>query len=275
MPLDRQSGKGVTFFFSATFFAEPVPEPDPEPPKEPTEESPEELTGQPAEFEPAYVFVPKIQVQTSAEASVVTFNCLVSPTTDVSSAVDWMYERLRRLITAEQISYRPVGYLGGRSVAKDVANFENAVTAALKQVQAKKLHKVVLADVMDVVVAQPVDVVRSLQALRRHHPDCTVFSVGNGRGQSFIGASPERLLTITQGQLTTEALAGTTSRAVNRGIDWQLGQTLLHSQKRALRASSRGGIYCRAAAIAGPESSLCGESSAAAAFTCAALAHPD
>jgi menaquinone-specific isochorismate synthase len=58
-----------------------------------------------------------------------------------------------------------------------------------------------------------------------------VFSVGNGHGQAFIGASPERLLTITNGQLTTEALAGSASRSQHPGIDRQLAQTLMSSKK--------------------------------------------
>jgi len=73
--------------------------------------------------------------------------------------------------------------------------------------------------------------VRSLQTLRRNHPDCTVFSVGNGKGQSFIGASPERLLSINEGRLTTDALAGSASRGQTPEADEALAQSLLNSDK--------------------------------------------
>lgn len=55
---------------------------------------------------------------------------------------------------------------------------------------------------------RPFHLVNCLDNLRQRHPDCYTFSLGNGRGDHFIGASPERLLTVHQGQLITDALAG-------------------------------------------------------------------
>jgi menaquinone-specific isochorismate synthase len=203
-----QASKG-RFLCSATFF--------------------EEVT--PAGFEPSYVFVPEVQVAISAEAAAVTFNCLILATTDIDSQVERIYRQLRQLMSASDEENSAHQLPGEQSVFKDVIDFEEGVTAALQQVNSGQLHKVVLADVMDVVVPQPVNVVRSLQTLRQNHPDCTVFSVGNGKGQSFIGASPERLLSITNHQLTTEALAGSAPRSTVYGIDQQLAQTLLSSKK--------------------------------------------
>jgi menaquinone-specific isochorismate synthase len=203
-----QASKG-RFLCSATFF--------------------EEVT--PACFEPSYVFVPEVQVATSAEAAAVTFNCLMSATTDIDALVEQIYRQLYQLKNANENADQAVVLPGAQSVTKDVVDFEAAVTAALRQVKSGNLHKVVLADVMDVVVPQPVNVVRSLQTLRHNHPDCTVFSVGNGKGQCFIGASPERLLNITNAQLTTDALAGSASRSNTPGIDRQLAQSLMSSEK--------------------------------------------
>ncbi len=202
------------FFCSATFFNEFTAAKD----------SPEI-----AHFEPACVFVPQVQVTTDIETSAVTFNRLITATTDVEKTTAQIYQQLQKLTAAASLGLaRPAS---SKIVSKDVASFELAVTAALQQVKTGQLHKVVLADVMDVVTPQAIDVVRSLQTLRQNHPDCTVFSVGNGKGQSFIGASPERLLSITDGQLTTDALAGTTSRSQNSGLDRQLAQALMNSEK--------------------------------------------
>ena len=225
---EADSGKSINspaghFFCSATFFSESAAL---------AEDSPEL-----AHFEPAYVFVPQVQVTTGVEngiengieTSVVTFNRLITAATDVEKTTAQIYQQLQKLTTATSLGLaRPAS---SKVVSKDVASFELAVTAALQQVGTGHLHKVVLADVMDVVTPQAVDVVRSLQTLRQNHPDCTVFSVGNGKGQSFIGASPERLLSITDGQLTTDALAGTTSRSQNSGLDRQLAQALMNSDK--------------------------------------------
>ncbi|MGI8932482.1 MAG: isochorismate synthase, partial [Phormidesmis sp.] len=211
-----QSPKG-RFFCSATFFAKAATET-----AEPNADS--------AHFEPAYVFVPEVQVTTRADCSAVTFNCLMMAATDLDRTTAQIYRQLQLLTTADS-KQDSIPHPVNQCVTKGVADFERAVTAALPQVHSGQLHKVVLADVMDVVAPQPVNVGRSLQALRQNHPDCTVFSVGNGRGQSFIGASPERLLSIANGQLTTDALAGSASRSQTPGIDTQLAQALLNSEK--------------------------------------------
>lgn len=195
------------FFCSATFFDDTVT----------------------ASFEPTYVFVPQLQVATRLDASIVTFNVLVTVAADIKQITARLHRQLRALVDCKATGQAPVA--SHKVTTKDVAGFEPAVKAVLSPVKNGRLHKVVLADVMDVVTPQPIDEVRSLQTLRHNHPDCTVFSVSNGKGQSFIGASPERLLSIRKGQLTTDALAGSASRSPLRGIDHQLAQSLLHSEK--------------------------------------------
>lgn len=229
---ESRFAKGL-FFCSATFF----------------EETAEAIASPPAAapicFDPAYVFVPQVLVTSQADVSTVTFNCLMTATTDLEETRARIDRQLKQLMTADlradsaddlqtdpsAESLRNPAAASQKEVAKGVDNFEHTVRAVLRQIQAGQLHKVVLADVMDVVASQPVDVVRSLQTLRQNHPDCTVFSVGNGQGQSFIGASPERLLSITGGQLTTDALAGSASRGTTAELDAQLAYTLLHSDK--------------------------------------------
>lgn len=215
-----QAPKGH-FFCSATFFEEAAVK----------RSTARVLTAEPTVFEPAHVFVPAVQVTARADSAAVTFNCLVTATTDLDRTVAQIYRQLQRLIDADFTVQRGDSDQINQRVTKGVADFERAVMAALQQVHRGQLHKVVLADVMDMVAPQAVDVVQSLHTLRRNHPDCTVFSVGNGRGQSFIGASPERLLSVTGGQLITDALAGSASRSKIYGIDTQLAQSLLNSDK--------------------------------------------
>ena len=139
------------FFCSATFFAKAAaPAPERAAPSA-------ELDTEPAQFEPAYVFVPEVQVTTRADCSAVTFNCLMTAATDLDRTVAQIYRQLGQLIAAET-EQNGISHLVNQCVTKGVANFERAVTAALAQVQAVKLHKVVLADVMDVVAPQAIDV---------------------------------------------------------------------------------------------------------------------
>ena len=188
-------------------------------------------------FAPAYVCVPALQINAQRQSSLITFNRLITRDTHVESVAEEIYRQLRQVIAiGDRAKAWPQTGTRLKSaqrhqLIKDVVGFEDTVRAVLHQMRSQPVHKVVISDVADVVMPSPVDVVRSLQTLRRNHPHCTTFSVGNGKGQSFIGASPERLLRIANGELMTDALAGTTSRSTDRGLDIQLGQSLLNSKK--------------------------------------------
>ena len=75
-----------------------------------------------------------------------------------------------------------------------------------------RFEKIVLARCRELTAAGALHPLKVLNALRQRFPDCYAFSFANGRGQSFIGASPERLLRVEQGTLLTEALAGSAPR---------------------------------------------------------------
>ncbi|MGD1897870.1 MAG: isochorismate synthase MenF [Phormidesmis sp.] len=214
------------FFCSATFFDHPTKASTTSSSSIPQSQP---FTVAPSYFEPTYLFVPQVQVMTLTEGSTVTFNYLITATSEAKQTTAHIYEQLRQINIADDLG--GARQASHKTVSKDVASFEGAVTEALGQLNQGRLHKVVLADVMDVVAPQAIDVVRSLQTLRKNHPDCTVFSVGNGQGQSFIGASPERLLSLNEGRLTTDALAGSASRGQTPEADRDIAQALLNSEK--------------------------------------------
>ncbi len=109
--------------------------------------------------------------------------------------------------------------------------FTQAVRRALRLIDQGKLSKIVLAHALDVTANQAFDVVHALDNLRDRHPDCCVFSLRNQRGDTFIGASPERLLAVQRGQLVTDALAGSAPRGESLLTDQRLAKSLLHSEK--------------------------------------------
>ena len=63
------------------------------------------------------------------------------------------------------------------------------------------------------------------------YPNCYVFSISNGQGNYFIGASPERLISLRNQQLVTDALAGSIQRGKNTAQDIKLTAQLLVSEK--------------------------------------------
>lgn len=113
----------------------------------------------------------------------------------------------------------------------DTHDFKSAVTSALRSIHKQAYKKLVLAHAVDVTSNLPFQWGRSLHHLRQLHPDCHVFSVGNGKGQSFIGASPERLLSIRNHKLITDALAGSAPRGRTMTEDAATARRLIQNEK--------------------------------------------
>ena len=110
-------------------------------------------------------------------------------------------------------------------------SFPAAVSSALKAIASQELSKIVLAHAFDFTSSTPFSLVASLHNLRQQHPDCYIFSTSNGRGDNFIGASPERLIRIQNQQLITDALAGSTQRGHTPATDARFAASLLNSEK--------------------------------------------
>jgi menaquinone-specific isochorismate synthase len=110
-------------------------------------------------------------------------------------------------------------------------SFKDAVRSALNSIQANQYKKIVLARSIDVTSQTPFHIFHSLNHLRRLHPDCYIFATGNSKGQTFIGASPERLVSLHDRHLTTDALAGSAPRGQTPAEDADLAQAMLNSEK--------------------------------------------
>ena len=118
-----------------------------------------------------------------------------------------------------------------RAQSQDPEYFRSVVGSALDLIAAGELSKIVIAHTTEISSAVPFNVIKSLANLRELHPDCYIFSTGNGSGQNFIGASPERLLSVQNKQLVTDALAGSSPRGINNTEDLHLANLLLKNRK--------------------------------------------
>ena len=118
-----------------------------------------------------------------------------------------------------------------REQHQDSDYFKSVVTSALNEIAVDKLSKIVVAHTTEIKSSKPFKIVESLSNLRQLHPDCYIFSTSNGRGQYFIGASPERLISVQNRQLVTDALAGSAPRGANNTEDLHLANLLLKNRK--------------------------------------------
>jgi len=213
--------------------------------------------GPDAPFGSANVFVPRWQVATrgtgEARSTVAVANLLLAEDSDVEAACEKIWRAHQRFkemhkdaaakdrsATASRKikgAETPIPDLGTDPKLKiselgGTAHYVNAVRSAVERIGAGEFQKIVLARAKDLHAEEPLHPMEALHRLRARFDQCYSFSLANGAGQSFIGASPERLLRVHGGLLQTEALAGSAPRGATPEEDLTLGEALLGSEKQ-------------------------------------------
>lgn len=181
-------------------------------------------------FPASTLFLPRWHLAHHGSEGVLVFNLPLagrSSLRQLAQEVCAQYQRLRTL--TPQLSFP---YTNSVWVRTDPSSrFQRSIQTVLTAIQARQLHKVVLADRLEVQAKYPFQISACLDRLRMVYPDCYVFATSNGRGDTFLGASPERLVQIRDRQLITDALAGSAPRGKTAAADASLASTLLHSRK--------------------------------------------
>jgi menaquinone-specific isochorismate synthase len=183
-------------------------------------------------FPSARVFVPRWQVARAGDVTTAVANLLVAPDADLATLAERIWRAHGKFKHFDYgakpaASERPHGSF--KTV--EVGDFKKAVEGGLDAIAGGLVKKIVLARAQDMQADVALHPLRLLNGLRERFPGCYSFSVANGRGQSFIGASPERLVRVSKGVLETEALAGSTRRGASASEDAALGAALLESEK--------------------------------------------
>lgn len=185
-------------------------------------------------FPAAFVFVPRWQVALAGTTTTAVANLLVAPDADLDALT-------QRVWRAHQ-KFRSFGFNESepadtpqppppRFTTQETGDYRAAVARALQRIERGEFKKIVLARAQDLAADQPLHPLRMLNGLRQRFPDCYSFSFAQGRGPSFIGASPERLVRLSKGTLETEALAGSIRRGAGASEDAALAAALLRSEK--------------------------------------------
>ncbi len=185
-------------------------------------------------FPAAVAFVPRWQVALAGATTTAVANLLVSPESDLDALALRVWRahgRFHQLGQQEAPGAEPPPPVAPRFVRREVGEYRVAVARALERIAAGEFSKIVLARAQDLAADRPLHPLRVLNGLRQRFPDCYSFSFTLGRGPSFIGASPERLVRVQQGVLETEALAGSMRRGVGASEDVALAAALLRSEK--------------------------------------------
>jgi len=195
----------------------------------------DEAEGEDAFFAPATVFVPRWQVARRQGEYVATANLLVDGECDVAALSRKVLSAHSKFGRFDYDDFREDGAPPPSVVEReDVGGagwFAAAVDHALQNIDVGLYRKIVLARAVELIADEPFRPLETLARLRERFPSCYSFSIANGQGQSFIGATPERLLRVESGRLHTEALAGSAARGASAREDARHGAALLTSDK--------------------------------------------
>lgn len=188
-------------------------------------------------FPPARIFLPAFQIVRRASESFLTLNLVIEFDSD--------YEFLSQKIESEYVKFnvfdsnvfplereiksQPVKFQ--KDEIGDIEWHEKAIKQAIEFIEAGECEKIVIARTLDIENETSFDLLRTLNCLRKTYPLCRSCLITNHLGQSFICATPERLLKVENNRIVTEALAGSIARGTSESEDEVLGKTLLESAK--------------------------------------------
>lgn len=108
----------------------------------------------------------------------------------------------------------------------DGATWQGLVAEAVRRIAAGHLDKVVLARDLIATIDQPLDVRAPLTRLAAEYPSCWTFHV-----DGFFGSTPEMLVRLERGLVTSRVLAGTIRRTGDDTHDLALAGSLARSSK--------------------------------------------
>ena len=187
-----------------------------------------------AAFPSLRLFVPRWQVARMGDSTVAVANLRVAADTPVDLLVTKVW---KAHVKFRAFDYRSARHKDRPSAPRQVEEiggagaYVRAVSRALEEIGRGDYQKIVLARAKRLTTTEEFHPLGVLNHLRQHFPACYAFSSANGRGQSFIGASPERLVRVAGGRMHTEALAGSAPRGESASEDAALARALLQSEK--------------------------------------------
>ena len=175
----------------------------------------------------SHLFLPTWQVVT--DAGVTSITLCEQATAGCADKLLKQVEQFRGFIY--QANPLPV-HQSSATVLSEVGGawFPSAVKRATELIKEGAFEKIVLTRAFDWRKTENFNVFGTLHRLRRANPNCNIFLI-NEADASLVGASPETLIALSDSNLKTEAVAGTTRRGDSASEDASLAKALLASDK--------------------------------------------
>jgi menaquinone-specific isochorismate synthase len=178
----------------------------------------------------SHLCLPQWQIDRQGDRTTLVVNTPVNRSPELAGQeIATVIDRLERLAGQSLLAITPSPTSKLNLTGRD--ELEDSMRLALQSIKQQQVQKIVLAHTANVTASQDFSVPRSVANLRDRHPHCYTFATSDGLGNCFIGASPERLVTVRNGLLIADALAGSAARGRSPLLDRQLGQQLMADPK--------------------------------------------
>lgn len=157
----------------------------------------------------AQLKVPELLLRRRGDTCSLTFTFSAPP--DEAATASAM-AHLRELMTALMQKSGPA-QTGRLLQRRDTSQADQAwlerAAQAVSDIRSGRLDKVVLSRRVSFHSGQDFNPARVMANLAQRHPSCTLFAAETAEGGVFLGASPETLVRLQEGEVYCDALAGT------------------------------------------------------------------
>ncbi|MGQ0603141.1 MAG: isochorismate synthase [Anaerolineales bacterium] len=190
-----------------------------------------------ADFGHAHLVLPQLLYTLDEDEMWLTLNAMIGPETDVAEAATALEGLAAGVLHPSHSNnhHSPNGHLPRvtQRELRPAEDWQTDVACATDSIQHNAFEKVVLARAVQLDSDTEFRPSPALRQLSAHYRGCYLFAIARGES-CFLGATPEQLLRLRDGELHTMSLAGSIRRGETPEADEALGQTLLDSAKDRL-----------------------------------------
>lgn len=182
-------------------------------------------------FSPGFFVVPVFQLEINNEHSKISINC-ITPQIDYSKRFDQLRKERDRLLHIAQVQERPLFEkpMVIEKIERNVPEYLQAVRSVKREISHGHVDKVVISRSIELDFEETVSSGSALYYSLQEQPESYTFVLEN-ESDTFMGATPERLIRKDAGKIYSAGVAGSVRRGKDLGEDQRLGQALLSDEK--------------------------------------------
>jgi len=191
---------------------------------------PKKKTTEKWKYFPAGMFVlPAFLIARHGDTCYATMNLLIKEH-DEGEVIQKEWNSLQQLLQEYEQDKRDRKLTVLAMEEQETANWIDTVGKAKQEIRDGQADKIVLARELFIELEQSADVGQVIRRLQEQQSDSYVFSF-EIEGSCFVGATPERLVKVKEGEVLSTCLAGTAPRGKNNIEDELIAKELLEDTK--------------------------------------------